>query len=126
MTRDKKESVRFEQYQTEHNTYIQRTINRLRNTWVSNIKEIIETSFKKNPVPWFNFGIDPASYNGSKMQRYFKVVKYVMETSLREMSMNSLNKFYNHIVSFIPDRVEVVSINEVRNYFGSRLIITTK
>ena len=60
------------------------------------------------------------------MQKYFKVVKYVMETSLREMSINSFNKFYNHIVSFIPDRTEVVSINEVRNYFGDNLIMTTK
>ncbi len=126
MTKDKKESVRFEQYQTEHNSYVQKSINRLRNNWVNNIKEIIESHFKKGQVPWFDFEIDPSIYTGSKMQKYFKVVKYLMETALREMSEKSFNKFYDHIVSYISDEVEIVSINEVKNHFGERVITTTK
>jgi hypothetical protein len=53
---------------------------------VNNVKEIIEGNFKKGQVAWFNFSIDVESYKGSKSQKYFKVVKYLMETSLREMS----------------------------------------
>jgi dynein heavy chain len=60
------------------------------------------------------------------MQKYFKVVKYLMETALREMSVNSFNKFYEHIISYIPDEVEIVSINEVKNFYGEKVITTTK
>ena len=60
------------------------------------------------------------------MQKYFKVVKYLMETALREMSVKSFSKFYEHIVSYIPDEVEIASINEVKNFYGEKVIITTK
>jgi dynein heavy chain len=49
-----------------------------------------------------------------------------METALREMSIKSFNKFYEHIVSYIPDEVEIVSINEVKNFYGEKVITTTK
>ncbi len=55
--------------------------------------------------------MDVATYTDSKMQKYFKVVKYLMETSLRDMSYKSFNKFYDYISSFIPDKVEIISIN---------------
>ncbi len=50
---------------------------------MNNVKEIIQNNFKKGQVAWFDFGIDSQSYPNSKMQKYFKVVKFIMETSLR-------------------------------------------
>ena len=34
--------------------------------------------------------------------------------------------FFDHIMSYIPDKVEIQSINEVKNYFGERVVMTTK
>lgn len=98
----------------------------MRNNWVNSVKDIIENSFKKGQVPWFNFGMDPASYQGSKMQKYFRVVKYLMETSLRDMCGKSFNRFYEYIISFIPDKIEIVSIDQVKNHYGDKIIATTK
>jgi hypothetical protein len=62
VTKERKDSLRFEQYQTEHNSYIQRSINRLKNNWITSIRDIVENNLKKGQVSWFNFHIDSVQY----------------------------------------------------------------
>ena len=39
--RDRKEPARFEQFQTEQISYLQRSVNRLRSAWVNSVRDIM-------------------------------------------------------------------------------------
>ena len=81
--RDKKEPARFEQFQTEQISYLQRSINRLRSSWVNSVRDIIEASLKKGQSNWMTTNPEPLSYSDSKLQKYFKIVKFMMEDAIR-------------------------------------------
>ncbi len=90
-------------------SYLQRSVNRLRNGWVATVKEIVEGSLRKGQG-WLTPSPDPQTYPLSKLKRYFTVVKFMMEDALRATAHNSFTKLTNFISDFIPERVEVVSI----------------
>ena len=121
----KRDPLRLEQFQTEQNSFIQKTVNRLKNNWVNNIKEIVEANIKKGQVPWFDPSCSPQQYYQSKTFKYFKVVKYIMETTLRDLSTCSFTKFTKHFCSFVPKAVEIKSISEVINYYEDGTIISS-
>lgn len=121
----KRDPLRLEQFQTEQNSFIQKTVNKLKNNWVNNIKEIIETHIKKGQVPWYDPSCPPQQYFQSKTSKYFKVVKYLMETTLRDLSKNSFTNFTRYFCSFVPERVEIKSMSEVINYFEDGTIVSS-
>jgi len=63
-------------------SYLQRSINRLRSTWITALREIIEGSLKKGQTSWLTTTPDPLTYQNSKLKRYFKIVKYMMEDTI--------------------------------------------
>lgn len=121
----RREPLRLEQFQTEQNSFIQKTVNRLKNNWVVSIKDIIEGQIKKGQVPWFDPSCSPSDYPNSKTAKYFRVVKYMMETTLRDLSVASFTKFAQHFCSFVPTAVEIKSINEVINYYEDGTVISS-
>lgn len=83
----------------------------------------MEASLKKGQSNWLTTNPDPATYFNTKLRRYFKIVKFMMEDAIRETAHNSFNKLMTFVGSFIPDRVEVVSVYEVRNYFSDGTMV---
>lgn len=43
----------------------------------------MEVSLKKGQSNWLTASPDPATYFDSKLRRYFKIVKYMMEDAIR-------------------------------------------
>jgi hypothetical protein len=76
--RERKEPARFEQFQTEQISFLQRSFNRLRSAWVNSVRDIVEASLKKCQSSWITTTPDPSTYQNSKLQRYFKIVKFMM------------------------------------------------
>ena len=66
---------------------------------------------------------DPASYSDSKLRRYFKIVKFMMEDSIRQTASKSFNNFVTFVEGFIPKKVEVHSVYMVSNYFSDGTVI---
>jgi dynein heavy chain len=122
--RERKEPSRFEQFQTEQMSYLQRSVNRLRNAWITSIKDIVEGSLKKTQSNWLTTTPDPSTYKGSKLKRYFTVVKFMMEDALRATAKNSFLKLSTFISDFIPESVDVLSIYEVHNLYEDGTVIT--
>lgn len=81
--KDRKEPSRFEQFQSEQISYLQKSVNRLRSNWITTIKDIMEASLKKGQSNWLTTTPDPSTYPKSKLKRYFKMVKFIMEDALR-------------------------------------------
>ncbi len=84
----------------------------------------MEGSLKKGQG-WLTTSPEPASYPNSKLKRYFTVVKFLMEDALRATAKNSFTKLAAFISGFIPQRVEVISIYEVSNYYADGTIVST-
>jgi dynein heavy chain, axonemal len=120
--RERREPSRFEQFQTEQVSFLQRSVNRLRNAWITSVREVVEGSLKKGQG-WLTPSPEPSTYPASKLKRYFTVVKFLMEDALRATAKNSFTKLAAFISGFIPQRVEVVSIYEVNNYYADGTIV---
>lgn len=76
-------------------------------------------------MPWFDPHCPVASYHESKTAKYFKLVKFIMESALHDLTYSSFNKFYAYLCSFIPKSVEIKSINEVINYYEDGTIVSS-
>jgi hypothetical protein len=85
----------------------------------------MEGSLKKGQAAWLTSTPDPATYADSKLKRYFKVVKFIMEDAVRDMAKNSFNRLFNFISDFIPTKIEVISIYDVKNYYADGTVIST-
>jgi len=92
-------------FQTEQISFLQRSVNRLRNSWTTAVREIMEGSLKKGQANWLTSSPDPTTYSDSKLKRYFKVVKFMMEDALRDMAKNSFNRLSNFVSEFIPEKI---------------------
>ncbi len=54
---------------------------------------------------WLTATPDPLTYQNSKLKRYFKIVKYMMEDTILSTAKNSFEKLKNFVFSFIPSKV---------------------
>lgn len=88
------------------------------------VREIVEGSLRKGQG-WLTPSPEPAAYPFSKLKRYFTVVKFMMEDALRATARNSFTRLSTFIGDFIPERVEVVSIYEVNNYYSDGSVVST-
>lgn len=101
-----KEPLRYEHFQTDQNVYIQKIMNRIKSSWVGNIREIVDKEIKKGTVAWFNVGeISREAYEQTKCRKYFKRVKLMMEDNLLSLCQKSFANFCNYVKSYIPERV---------------------
>ena len=123
--RERKDPARFEQFQTEQMSFLQRSVNKLRNTWITSIRDIAEQSLRKGQGNWLTMNPEPASYHTSKLRRYFRVIKLLMEDAIRETAHNSFGRLFNFVTGYIPEKVEVESIYIVRNYFADGSVVSS-
>lgn len=117
--RENKEPLRYEHFQADQNIYIQKTLNRIKTTWIGNIRDIVDREVIKTNVHWFNFDeTSRDNYEHSKTKKYFKRVSLIMEDAVRILCQRSFKNFFNYINSFIPEKVEIKSANNVANYYA--------
>ena len=83
-------------------SFLQRSINRLRNTWVTSVRDVAEQSLKKGQGNWLTSSPDPSTYFNSKLRRYFRVIKYLMEDAIRETAHKSFGSFFKFVTDYIP------------------------
>jgi hypothetical protein len=80
---------------------------------------------KRGQVCWFDPSSPPEGYTETKTAKYFKLVKFVMETTLKDLAFSSFTKFSSFLISFIPTKVEIKSINEVLNYYEDGTVVSS-
>lgn len=126
-TRDTKEPLRFEHFQTDQNIYIQKMMNRIKTGWAGNIRDLIEKELKKaQPGSWNSLDQNLEQYEQSKFKRYFKRIKLMMEDSLLTLSQKSFSNFCRYVKSFIPEKVVIKSASQVSNYYSDGYVVDSE
>jgi hypothetical protein len=60
---------------------------------------------KKGQSNWLTVNPDPLTYTDSKLKRYFRIIKYLMEDAVNETARMSFGRLKDFVFGFIPERV---------------------
>eukprot|EP00958_Prasinococcus_capsulatus_P020419 scaffold2645_cov378-Prasinococcus_capsulatus_cf.AAC.24 len=111
----------FEQVQVQVSDQLS---NYLKESWTVTLKNIIRNSFKDIGKGWFNIQKQNAeTYEHSKLKRFIRMTRFLIEDSLRYMVEDSLQKFTAFVLRYCEAGVEVLASNSVRHLDKDRLPI---
>jgi dynein heavy chain len=97
----------------------------LKETWVNKIKDIIKTNFAEDANtsqqfgrPWYSLNENSReTYEMGKLKKYLTQTKFVMQDTLLYMTQDSVKRFVESIIEFVPIGCEVKNSFEVINTF---------
>jgi len=100
----------------------------LRETWINKLRDIIKANFVEttdaNGVKrrqWFNLTeTNKDAYEIGKLKRFLVQQKLVMQDTILEMSKNSVKRYVDAVIYFLPVSVQVVDSNKVENTFYTK------
>nr|AML30859.1 axonemal inner arm dynein heavy chain 3 [Marsilea vestita] len=108
-------SLRLEDFEQMQAQSIEQTSMHLRDSWTSVLKNIIRSSFKDVGKGWFNLqetSLD--AYDASKMKRFLRMVRYMMEDSVRFLVEDTLTRYCNFVERHCGNpKVTVVDVDSV-------------
>ena len=100
----------------------------LRETWINKLRDIIKANFAETTdangnkrKQWFNLTeTNKEAYEIGKLKRFLMQQKLVMQDTILEMSMNSVQRYVDAVIYFLPLSVQVFDSNRVENTFYSK------
>ena len=108
----------IEDFKQIQNSSISQTSYYLRETWVNKIKDIIKGNFNGLEEGWFNLNeTNRDLYEIGNLKKLLKGVKYVMQDTLLVLTRNSIYKFKEAILAFLPLSCEVHDLTSIVNKF---------
>ena len=100
-------SLEFEQAQGQATDQVS---NQVKETWILTLKNLIRSSFKDVGKGWFNLNEqNQETYEFSKLKKFLRVVRFMMEDTLRILIESSYEKFVNFIEAECNCAVDIVS-----------------
>ena len=111
-------SMRIEDFKQIQNSSISQTSYYLRETWVNKVKDIIKGNFNNIDNDWYNISeTNREIYEVGKLKKFLTQVKFVMQDTLLHLTRESIHRFKDAILSFLPLKCEVQDINQIVNKF---------
>ena len=111
--------MRIEEFRQRQEASTNQLFSQLRGAWVEELKTIVLENFSSVNQGWFNINeISKDSYTLGKLKRFLTSVRIEMQDVLRVLSRRSYTEFYETIVRYIPDSVEIQDTNNVKNKFS--------
>ena len=115
--------MRVNEFNQIHNSSTSQISYYLKETWVNKIKEIIKTNFHEDPAvtqqygrPWFSLNeVSRESYELGKLRKFLKQTNFVMQDTLLFMTEDSVKRFVDAIVWFIPHGTKIIDAFTVEN-----------
>lgn len=97
----------------------------LKETWVNKIKDIVKTNFAEDAAsanqfgkPWYSLNENSKeTYEMGKLKKFLTQAKFVMQDTLLYMTQDSVKRFVEAIIDFVPISCEVQNSFEVINTF---------
>lgn len=82
--------------------------------------KIIKTQFQDVGKGWFNMKeTSKITYDFGKLKRFLTLVRLMMQDTLTHIVNVNYHAYEKYILSFVPDKVEITSSNQVKNIFHS-------
>ncbi|KAK3252700.1 hypothetical protein CYMTET_38016 [Cymbomonas tetramitiformis] len=106
-------SLRLDDFVQAQHQFAELTATNLRESWVVTLKNHVRNSLKDVGKGWFNLdeGVQE-TYESGKLHKFLRMVKLMMEDSLRFLVENSLIRFTEFIESHCMMEVTITSTNE--------------
>eukprot|EP00792_Barthelona_sp_PAP020_P009040 TRINITY_DN3265_c0_g4_i2.p1 TRINITY_DN3265_c0_g4~~TRINITY_DN3265_c0_g4_i2.p1 ORF type:complete len:4140 (+),score=1212.96 TRINITY_DN3265_c0_g4_i2:30-12449(+) len=102
----------FEQLELQS---IQNGVSYLRDTWLQNLKVSVEEPLSKTEKGWFNIqGVTFDTFEHSKLKEFLRALRYQMEDTLRNYTLNSLQKYCEMINQINYAEVIIHSCNKIQ------------
>lgn len=91
----------------------------LQGAWVQELIKIIKTEFNDVGKGWFNMKeTSLITYQFGKLIKFLITVRLMMQDTLLSLVQRCYFDFYDFFKWYIPDKVEIVSANDVTNVFS--------
>ena len=91
--------------------------------WIKTLKELLEKHLKGVGKGSFNLKVSSKEiYEYLKLKKYMTVVKLLMQDTLYTLLTKSITKYVEFFERFVPEKVEVISVNTVYNYYKEEII----
>jgi dynein heavy chain len=102
----------FEQIQTQSITNMKAF---LKDTWIVTLKQIVRSGFKDVGKGWYNMQESNMEvYKISKLKKFMNALKFIMQDTLRFLTLNSVQDFVKMISNISYQKVKICATNDVR------------
>lgn len=86
--------------------------------WLKTLKETLERSLKNVGKGSFNLKVKSKEiYEYLKLKKYMTVVKLIMQDTLYSLVTKSMVRYVNFFESFVPEEVNIISVNKVEHLY---------
>lgn len=121
-------TMKVDEFEKIQSSSISQTSYYLKETWVNKMKEIIKNNFQENTDPsatggstfksWFNLAeTNRDAYEMGKLKRFLVQQKFLMQDTLLDMTIKSVKRFVDSIISFLPLDCKVIDTANVENTY---------
>jgi len=106
----------FKQIQQSNTT---QTTFYLKETWLTKLKDIIKNRFAEQPEnSGFRLDVtDKSKYEGSDLHRFLVQQRFIMENTMLDLTRNSVERYVDCILSFLPISTTVKTESDVENVY---------
>lgn len=103
-------SSKLQEFEQAQGQATDQVSNQVKETWILTLKNLIRSSFKDVGKGWFNLNEqNQETYEFSKLKKFLRVVRFMMEDTMRILVESSYEKFVNFIEAECNCAVQIVS-----------------
>uniref|UniRef100_A0A0G4F0A6 Dynein heavy chain 1, axonemal n=1 Tax=Chromera velia CCMP2878 TaxID=1169474 RepID=A0A0G4F0A6_9ALVE len=120
---DFQKPLRLDEYRQIEKTAISQAQYALKDTWSQQVQRLIVRHFENVGRGWFNMQeTNKETYEFGKLKKYLNVVRFMMQDTIRSVTIASVAKFVEVIEKFIPSATEVKGVQDVCNTYDTPFI----
>lgn len=122
---DAGEIKRVDEFKTIQESAISQLGNQLKGAWINSMIGLVKGKFGSIGKGWFNMKeTNKLTYEYGKLKRFLTVIRLNMQDSVFDLLRRSLEGFVRFFKARIPERVTIVSENEIANEYAEGSVQT--
>ena len=103
-------SSKLQEFEQAQGQATDQVSNQVKDTWILTLKNLIRSSFKDVGKGWFNLNEqNQETYEFSKLKKFLRVIRFMMEDTLRILVESSYERFVTFIEAECNCTVDIVS-----------------
>ena len=119
--------LRYEDFNTAQETACSQLLTSLKDQWLNDVASTVKNNFAKEKDGWFSLAaVNPLNYDTGKLKSFLTQVRLQMQTTLKNLVMINFNKYVEVISSFIPAKIDIVSVTEVVNTYANGEVVDSR
>ncbi|CBZ56170.1 Dynein heavy chain 1, axonemal, related [Neospora caninum Liverpool] len=110
-------AMKLEEFKQTQRAAISQLAFDLQETWAQNVQKIVVKYFSEVGKGWFDiYETNKETYNYGKIRKMLLVASFLMQDSLRSMTVDSLEAFTRMIEARQPEEIRIESVSQVNAF----------